>query len=156
MNKKMNNKGFSLIELIIVIAIMAVLIAILAPNLTSWLGKSKVSTDRDNAKKIENVIDVALQGLASEELTLNASSMYEDGLISGIISAANSGTSLDPEGVFEDNIKDGLNKMLDSTGALKTPKQGSGYNFYYNITPSSTGTSYTVEVQCAKTNPFSS
>ena len=29
---KSNNKGFSLIELIIVIAIMAVLVAIIAPN----------------------------------------------------------------------------------------------------------------------------
>ena len=30
--KKMNNKGFSLVELIIVIAIMAVLIVVLAPQ----------------------------------------------------------------------------------------------------------------------------
>ena len=49
--KKMNNKGFSLVELIIVIAIMAVLIAVLAPqymgpgdpicNRTQYQGKRK-------------------------------------------------------------------------------------------------------------------
>lgn len=32
MKKKMNNKGFSLVELIIVIAIMAVLMVVLAPS----------------------------------------------------------------------------------------------------------------------------
>ena len=32
------NEGFSLIELIIVIAIMAVLVAVIAPNLASYLG----------------------------------------------------------------------------------------------------------------------
>lgn len=50
--KKMNNKGFSLIELIIVIAIMAVLVAIIAPNLTKYLGKSKTNTDKKNVDEI--------------------------------------------------------------------------------------------------------
>ena len=47
--KKTNNKGFSLIELIIVIAIMAVLVAIIAPNLTKYLGKSKKSAIVSNS-----------------------------------------------------------------------------------------------------------
>jgi type IV pilus assembly protein PilA len=51
--KKMNNKGFSLIELIIVIAIMAVLVAIIAPNLTKYLGKSKSQTDKTNLDEIK-------------------------------------------------------------------------------------------------------
>ena len=45
------NNGFSLIEIIIVIAIMAILIAIIAPNLTKYLGKSKTSTDKANLEK---------------------------------------------------------------------------------------------------------
>ena len=50
--KKMNNKGFSLIELIIVIAIMAVLVAIIAPNLSKYLGSSKKQTDNKNIDEV--------------------------------------------------------------------------------------------------------
>ena len=66
--KKMNNKGFSLIELIIVIAIMAVLVAIIAPNLTKYLGRSKSETDKKNLdeikKQVKNVIsEAAIDGV---------------------------------------------------------------------------------------------
>lgn len=58
--KKTNNKGFSLIELIIVIAIMAVLVAIIAPNLTKYLGKSKDSTDKKNLDEIESTLKTCI------------------------------------------------------------------------------------------------
>ena len=46
MKKKMNNKGFSLVELIVVIAIMAVLIGVLAQTLLGNIEKSKLSKDK--------------------------------------------------------------------------------------------------------------
>lgn len=45
--KKMNNKGFSLVELIIVIAIMAILVGVLAPQYLKYVEKSRVSADKD-------------------------------------------------------------------------------------------------------------
>lgn len=42
-----NNKGFSLVELIIVVAIMAVLIGILAPQYLKYVEKSRLQTDND-------------------------------------------------------------------------------------------------------------
>lgn len=42
---KKNNKGFSLVELIIVIAIMAVLVGVMAPQLIKFIEKSNVSAD---------------------------------------------------------------------------------------------------------------
>lgn len=48
--RKSANRGFSLVELIIVIAIMAVLIGVLIPSYTSYLHKSKVAADWANLK----------------------------------------------------------------------------------------------------------
>jgi type IV pilus assembly protein PilA len=56
--KKMNNKGFSLVELIIVIAIMAVLIAVLAPQYLKYVEKSRVSADGQTADEFYGAFQV--------------------------------------------------------------------------------------------------
>ncbi len=56
--KKMNNKGFSLVELIIVIAIMAILIAVLAPQYLKYVEKSRESADLDNWQAILSAMQV--------------------------------------------------------------------------------------------------
>ena len=55
--KKMNNKGFSLVELIIVIAIMAVLVGVLAPQFIKYVESSKQSTDIQNASEIRAAVE---------------------------------------------------------------------------------------------------
>ena len=56
----MKNKGFSLVELIIVIAIMAILVGVLAPQLIKYIEKSKVSADTQAADAVHSAILTAM------------------------------------------------------------------------------------------------
>jgi type IV pilus assembly protein PilA len=60
----MKNKGFSLVELIIVIAIMAILAAAIAPALIRYIDKSRRSDDVAAAETINTGVQAAL---ANEE-----------------------------------------------------------------------------------------
>lgn len=50
MNKKINKKGFTLIELIVVIAILAVLGLLLVPQISGYINSAKASVGTANAK----------------------------------------------------------------------------------------------------------
>ena len=58
--KRLGNKGFSLVELIVVIAIMAVLVGVLAPTLIRNVEKSRESKDAQNMDAIKNALEVSL------------------------------------------------------------------------------------------------
>lgn len=59
--RKENNKGFSLVELIVVIAIMAVLVAVLAPQFTKYIDQSRKSND---AATVSGIVTAAQVGIA--------------------------------------------------------------------------------------------
>jgi len=59
MNKK-NNKGFSLIELVIVITIMVILTALLAPQLLRYVEQSRVAKDAVTMDETVRAIELAL------------------------------------------------------------------------------------------------
>ncbi|HHX57486.1 MAG TPA: prepilin-type N-terminal cleavage/methylation domain-containing protein, partial [Clostridiales bacterium] len=68
-NKKV--KGFTLIELIVVIAIIAVLAAILIPNLMGWVGKSSLRTANTNARAVATNGTAVLADLEVEGIYLS-------------------------------------------------------------------------------------
>lgn len=87
--KKMNNKGFSLVELIIVIAIMAVLIGVLAPQYLKYVEKSRIQTDESAVGEIRNII---VNSMADEEVysTVTNGTTVSVSNANGIQCAANS------------------------------------------------------------------
>jgi prepilin-type N-terminal cleavage/methylation domain-containing protein len=81
--RKNENKGFSLVELIVVIAIMAVLTAVLAPTLLQYVERSRAQKDDSAMGEVTNAFMLALsdQDVYDELLNYNLSnnkSCYAD------------------------------------------------------------------------------
>lgn len=78
LKEKMNNKGFSLVELIIVIAIMAVLIAVLAPQFLRYVERSRLQSDNTAIGEIANAAKVAA---SNEDVAAEISATGATGLV---------------------------------------------------------------------------
>ncbi len=90
--KKTSNKGFSMVELIIVIAIMAILAAALAPSLIKYINKSRLSTDVQTGTTIASAINAAL----AVEAAYDAAASY-DGSVTCINDIVGGGDSFAAE-----------------------------------------------------------
>ena len=59
LNKK-NNKGFSLVELIVVVLIMGIIAVALAPQVMKWVGTARTNSDANAKKDIKSAITIAV------------------------------------------------------------------------------------------------
>lgn len=68
-NQRNRNKGFSLVELIVVIAIMAVLVGVLAPQFIGYVAKTRQATDVQNAQTLATEIGVKIANVEAGDDT---------------------------------------------------------------------------------------
>lgn len=93
LNKKKDNKGFSLVELIIVVAIMAILVGLLAPQYIKYVEKSRKSADASNLSEMVNALQVYAGDSDAADLPYDdyTITINKDG--SSVVGAANSGAN---------------------------------------------------------------
>ena len=130
LNKK-NNKGFSLVELIVVVLIMGILAVALAPQVMKWVGTARTNSDSSNAKDLKSAINIAVADAQGQGKTITS-------VTSVAVTEANckpaSGTS-----AFGD-----LGSYIDEVLGGEYPTKADGTNFEATITVS--GTSVKVEI----------
>lgn len=105
MKKKDNNKGFSLVELIIVIAIMAILVGIVGTQVIPYLNKSRVEKDRQ--------IMSAVSTAAVSTYTSNAEAFPSSGTVKMTISKSTFGYTV-TSGITDAAAKTAVQDSLKS------------------------------------------
>ena len=90
--RTLNNKGFSLIELIVVIAIMAILVGAMAPQVTKYIEKSRKSADAQALGTLYTaVITELLDPDVTDKPATGTITIGSDGKASGTSDAVTSG-----------------------------------------------------------------
>ena len=121
--KKNNKKGFTLVELVIVVAVMAILVAIAIPTVGAITGKAKTAVDDSNAKTLESMIKLAEAEAVND--AKGATPTFAEEQIANAIAKAKLGIT---SGSFKYDVK---------TGTVKTGS-GTASADLYNITFSTT------------------
>ena len=99
----MKNKGFSLVELIIVIAIMAILVGLIVPLLFIYLNKSELSSDLNICDSIQTAITVAMNDPDVLNSTDNSMNQVYD---------IKSGNVVSPDSFTDSVFVDTVNEIL--------------------------------------------
>ncbi|HAT4351003.1 TPA: type II secretion system protein [Clostridium perfringens] len=110
---KRNKKGgFTLIELTVVLAIMAIILMVIAPNFSSIKDSAKAKVDKQNCAAIERSVEMLLA---------------EDAISSSVtnIKITSSNGNVQISGISDDTGKSKLQDLLED---LDKPQSGDYYN----------------------------
>lgn len=137
-NKKHNlsDKGFTLVELIIVIAIIAILTAILVPNYVRYVEKSRWNRDRNQMETLINEVNTAVTYTLEENHEVLSGSGNGTIVVSDNAVPELNGFTKE----FEDELHE-TDSKFDDIRLINNGKHESGSS-KYTITVSVTGTDY--------------
>lgn len=137
--KEGKNKGFSLVELIVVIAIMAILAIVIAPQVMKYIGQSRSSVDETNKSLYQTAATTALadETVYKEVATLGGDLVIK---VSGTSSAVTKTYTKGDAAIADADIKlfkAEFDKILNGTYPL--PKEATKTKFVITINVSSSG-----------------
>ena len=110
--KLTTKEGFTLIELTVVLAIMAIILTVIAPNFSSVKDSAKAKVDKQNCAAIERSVEMLLA---------------EDAISSSVtnIKITSSNGNVQVSGISDNTSKSKLEDLLED---LDKPQSGDSYN----------------------------
>ncbi len=132
LHRKKKNKGFSLVEMVVVVLILGILAVTVTPQIMNWINKAKVGKDEAYAGEVATTVEMlALEHIGKNDLDSNEA-VYT--LTNTVEKTSGGGT------------QDLSSEITASIGAnmCRTPEQSGKTKFTITITPN--GQSVTVKV----------
>ena len=133
MQKKKNNRGFSLAELIVTVLILGILAVAVTPQITTWIEKTKIGKDNAYAGQVATAVEsLALEHMVKGDLNSNVA-VYT---LTNTVEKTSGGGSQDLS-----------TEIIDMIGSDKCKKPTQKGKSQYTITITPDGKTVTVTVE---------
>lgn len=141
-----SNKGFSLVELIVVVLIMAIIAVALAPQVMKWVGHSRTATDASTYDTLYEDVQLLLanEDIEAAAKANNAKITLKMTKTGTDITVASMGTTYTAAKVAEELAKISGSEYDTGTSKLKSVKRKDGGSDY-EINVIGDGTTYKIE-----------
>lgn len=149
-NQMSAHKGFTLVELIVVIVILAILVGVTIGGIYMYVGESKVNTDKNNASSIVSVCGTVN---ADDTVYSKLSAATVDDTVtytwSGAVAVGSIGTASTGEAHTADTLGAAIDAYMKTVLPDGLPKSQTGGNFTLTFKVVGSGDAKSLSVTCS-------